>query len=146
MACLCIFPFNRDMVMNIVVTEGPAVQGIYQQVIRDFPSLIGSASIWESKRRYSCIQDKYITYNISVSAHQSQYLLFHSFSLNRRSGSCETIEDTLKPGWAKTIEGNWVTVVNTNAYPQEVKTVDCRYSFTTLLFFDELGFCKNLEK
>ncbi len=58
--------------MDIVVTEGPAVQGIYQQVIRqgcfpfipkiffkqafffsrDYPSLIGaSAAVWESKRR-----------------------------------------------------------------------------------------------
>ena len=38
--------------MDIVVTEGPAVQGIYQQVIRDYPSLIGaSVAVWESKRR-----------------------------------------------------------------------------------------------
>ena len=37
--------------MDIVVTEGPAVQGIYQQVIREFPSLIGASAMWESKRR-----------------------------------------------------------------------------------------------
>ena len=38
--------------MDIVVTEGPAVQGVYQQVIRDYPSLIGaSVAVWESKRR-----------------------------------------------------------------------------------------------
>ncbi len=42
----------RKTVMDIVVTEGPAVQGIYQQVIRDYPSLIGaSVAVWESKRR-----------------------------------------------------------------------------------------------
>jgi len=37
--------------MDIVVTEGPAVQSVYQQVIRDYPSLIGTSAIWESKRR-----------------------------------------------------------------------------------------------
>ena len=39
----------RKTVESIVVSEGPAVQGIYQQVIREDPDLIGG--IWESKRR-----------------------------------------------------------------------------------------------
>lgn len=43
----------------------------------------------------------------------------------RRSGSCETIEDSIKPGWAKTVDGAWLAVVNTHEYPQEVKTVSC---------------------
>lgn len=32
----------------------------------------------------------------------------------------------VKPGWSKTVEGNWVVVVNTDEYPQEVKTVECK--------------------
>ena len=48
----CLYHFPRKSVVNIVVSEGPAVQGIYQQVIREFPDLIGGAgSLWESKRR-----------------------------------------------------------------------------------------------
>jgi hypothetical protein len=39
----------RKAVVSIVVSEGPSVQNIYQQVIRDFPGLIGSG--WESRRR-----------------------------------------------------------------------------------------------
>ena len=41
--------------MNLAVAEGPAVQGIYQQVIREFPDLIGGAGpMWGSKnRRYA---------------------------------------------------------------------------------------------
>ena len=46
-ACFHIF---RKTVESIVVSEGPAVQGIYQQVIREYPDLIGG--VWESKRRY----------------------------------------------------------------------------------------------
>ena len=51
--CSLILLFHyRKSVVNIVVSEGPAVQGIYQQVIREFPDLIGGAgSLWESKRR-----------------------------------------------------------------------------------------------
>ena len=46
----------RESVVSIVVSEGPAVQGIYQQVIREFPELIGgSGSLWESKRRYDSV-------------------------------------------------------------------------------------------
>jgi hypothetical protein len=44
-------PFCRKSVINTVVSEGPSVQGTYQQVIRDFPSLIGAEASWESKRR-----------------------------------------------------------------------------------------------
>ena len=45
--------FSRKTVESIVVSEGPAVQGIYQQVIREYPELIGGvSSLWESKRRY----------------------------------------------------------------------------------------------
>lgn len=77
---------------SIVVSEGPAVQGIYQQVIREYPDLIGG--IWESKRR--------------------------------RIGSCHTREELKKPGWAKTVEDKWVTVINTHEYPQEVRTIQCR--------------------
>ena len=51
-----IFLFSRKTVESIVVSEGPAVQGIYQQVIREYPELIGGvSSLWESKRRYECI-------------------------------------------------------------------------------------------
>ena len=32
----------------------------------------------------------------------------------------------VKPGWGKTVEGKWVVVVNTDEYPQEVKTVECK--------------------
>ena len=39
----------RKSVVNIVVLEGPSVQNIYQQVIRDFPGLVGAG--WESRRR-----------------------------------------------------------------------------------------------
>ena len=50
------FLFSRKTVESIVVSEGPAVQGIYQQVIREYPELIGGvSSLWESKRRYECI-------------------------------------------------------------------------------------------
>ncbi len=35
-------------------------------------------------------------------------------------------EETLNPGWARSVDGQWVAVVNTNAYPQEVKTVRCQ--------------------
>ena len=46
----------RKTVESIVVSEGPAVQGIYQQVIREYPELIGGvSSLWESKRRYECL-------------------------------------------------------------------------------------------
>ena len=39
-------------VESIVVSEGPAVLGLYQQVIREYPELIGGlSSMWESKRR-----------------------------------------------------------------------------------------------
>lgn len=41
--------FRRKSVVNIVVLEGPSVQRIYQQVIRDFPGLVGAG--WESRRR-----------------------------------------------------------------------------------------------
>lgn len=75
-----------------MVSEGPAVQGVYQQVIREYPDLIGG--MWESKRR--------------------------------RIGSCDTKEGLKKPGWAKTITGKWVTVINTHEYPQEVRTIQCR--------------------
>ena len=38
--------------MNLAVAEGPAVQGIYQQVIREFPDLIGGGGPkWGSKSR-----------------------------------------------------------------------------------------------
>ena len=40
---------RRKSVVNIVVLEGPSVQNIYQQVIRDFPGLVGAG--WESRRR-----------------------------------------------------------------------------------------------
>jgi hypothetical protein len=36
-------------------------------------------------------------------------------------------EETLRPGWSRSVEGLWLVVVNTNEYPQEVKTVTCRY-------------------
>ena len=42
----------RKTVVNLAVAEGPAVQGIYQQVIREFPDLIGGAGpMWGSKNR-----------------------------------------------------------------------------------------------
>ena len=41
--------YRRKSVVNIVVLEGPSVQNIYQQVIRDFPGLVGAG--WESRRR-----------------------------------------------------------------------------------------------
>ena len=42
----------RKTVVNLAVAEGPAVQGIYQQVIREFPDLIGGAGpMWGSKSR-----------------------------------------------------------------------------------------------
>ena len=43
---------SRKTVVNLAVAEGPAVQGIYQQVIREFPDLIGGAGpLWGSKNR-----------------------------------------------------------------------------------------------
>ena len=46
-----IFEF-RKTVVNLAVAEGPAVQGIYQQVIREFPDLIGGGGPkWGSKSR-----------------------------------------------------------------------------------------------
>ncbi len=42
--------FFRKTVIDIVVSVGPSVQNIYQDVIRDFPGLIGAG--WESRRRY----------------------------------------------------------------------------------------------
>ena len=44
----------------------------------------------------------------------------------RRIGSCDTNEELKKPGWAQTVDGEWVTVINTHEYPQEVKTTQCR--------------------
>ena len=41
----------RDSVISTVVLQGPSTQGIYQQVIRDFPNLIGNGAMWESRRR-----------------------------------------------------------------------------------------------
>ena len=46
---LTILTLRRKSVVNIVVLEGPSVQNIYQQVIRDFPGLVGAG--WESRRR-----------------------------------------------------------------------------------------------
>lgn len=46
--------------------------------------------------------------------------------LFRRIGSCDTKEELKKPGWAKTTEGDWVTVINTHEYPQEVRTSVCK--------------------
>ena len=49
---LLLFLLYRKTVVNLAVAEGPAVQGIYQQVIRDFPDLIGGAGrMWGSKNR-----------------------------------------------------------------------------------------------
>ena len=45
--------------MNIVVLEGPSVQNIYQQVIRDFPGLVGAG--WESRRRQVYPSDQYLS-------------------------------------------------------------------------------------
>ena len=47
-------------------------------------------------------------------------------SLNRRVGSCETDQVVNKLGWAKTVADEWLVVVNTNEYPQEVRTVYCK--------------------
>ena len=45
--------------VNLAVAEGPAVQGIYQQVIREFPALIGGAGpMWGSKSRRCVYDDK----------------------------------------------------------------------------------------
>ncbi len=47
-----VYSICSKAVEDIVVSEGPAVQGIYQQVIREYPDLIGGVgSMWESKRR-----------------------------------------------------------------------------------------------
>lgn len=101
-------------VESIVVSEGPAVLGLYQQVIREYPELIGGlSSMWESKRRYRFF---------SILIH----LLLHLYFDCRRIGSCDTKEELTKPGWAETVDGEWVTVINTHEYPQEVKTTQCR--------------------
>ncbi len=61
------------------------------------------------------------------SGKQSWTLFLHYlFTSCRRIGSCETVEGMKKPGWAKTNEGKWVTVINTHEYPQEVRTVSCK--------------------
>ena len=46
--------------------------------------------------------------------------------LFRRVGSCETDQVVNKLGWAKTVSNEWLVVVNTNEYPQEVRTVYCK--------------------
>ena len=44
----------------------------------------------------------------------------------RRVGSCTTDQVVNKLGWAKTVSNEWLVVVNTNEYPQEVRTVYCK--------------------
>ena len=61
-------------------------------------------------------------FTLKIERHSAFRALFSS----RRTGSCETVEQMVKPGWSKTVEGNWVVVVNTDEYPQEVKTVECK--------------------
>ena len=51
---------SRKTVVNLAVAEGPAVQGIYQQVIREFPDLIGGAGpLWGSKNRRLVYKEKH---------------------------------------------------------------------------------------
>lgn len=105
--------YPLQSIEDIIVSEGPAVQGIYQQVIREYPELIGGgSSFWESKRR--------------------------------RIGSCDTKDELKKPGWAKTTESNWVTVINTHEYPQEVRTVQCKSesSSCSLRYSDSPSSCQ----
>ena len=40
-----------------------------------------------------------------------------------RIGSCDSKEELKKPGWAKNVDGKWVTVINTLEYPQEVSAI-----------------------
>ncbi|KAH6944734.1 hypothetical protein HPB50_004629 [Hyalomma asiaticum] len=45
----------------------------------------------------------------------------------RGAFACETDAKTMRPGWAKdAISGEWMLVINTDAFPQKVRTESCR--------------------
>ncbi|KAL1420543.1 hypothetical protein MTO96_000515 [Rhipicephalus appendiculatus] len=48
-------------------------------------------------------------------------------SAARGAFACETDAKTMRPGWAKdAISGEWMLVINTDAFPQKVRTESCR--------------------
>jgi hypothetical protein len=40
---------------------------------------------------------------------------------------CESDVSYVRPGWAKNWKGEWVTVLNTDVYPQSVRIETCKY-------------------
>ncbi|CAN7942373.1 unnamed protein product, partial [Ixodes pacificus] len=48
-------------------------------------------------------------------------------SAARGAFACETDANTMRPGWAKdAISGEWMVVINTDVFPQKVRTESCK--------------------
>ena len=67
---------------------------------------------------------------------------YHYKTYIYRIVSCDSKEDLKKPGWAKHVDGKRVTVINTREYPQEVRAIQCNWSYFEFreLLEDTLGF------
>jgi hypothetical protein len=72
-------------------------------------------------------------------------------SAARGQFACETEANFMRPGWAQdAVSGEWMVIVNTDVFPQKVRTESCRSviinNTLTKLHFNELKFTQNLNE
>jgi hypothetical protein len=60
---------------------------------------------------------------------------------------CESDVAYVRPGWAKNWKNEWVTVVNTEKYPQSIRIEICKYvkTVTFLTSRNNCLFIRNLK-
>lgn len=56
------------------------------------------------------------------------FLLMVFVCLYRPDGHfvCESDVDYVRPGWAQNVQGEWVTILNTDKFPQTIRVEKCR--------------------
>ena len=62
-------------------------------------------------------------------------------SASRGQFACETESSFMRPGWAQdALKGEWMLIVNTDIFPQKVRTESCRLVSLRLVLEANLSF------